>query len=199
MVIRHAGQKPAGERKQAREPDRESCGGGAAEDARNDDRGDNQQQGVQQRIGEQGSAFDGQAEWTAGELVIDPGDGTEPPAIRGGEVDGTAEGGVVVIDVAEAPFAGGEHLLGLGDPVIAVVVALGDDQLATIAFIAGERTGVERDVLACDGGDGFDAGDAGARGPELESEGANEDRDPEERRGPETGLHSRGSAAARRS
>ena len=75
--------------------------------------------------------------------MVEPRDRAQPPPVRRSWSHLPPARSVFVVDVPHPPLPLREHLLRLGNPFEAVLVALGHDQLPLSVGIAGRRGGLD--------------------------------------------------------
>ena len=114
----------------------------------------------------------------------------EPPAIRGGRQHRATRRGVVIVDVPHAPFASGQHLLGLSEPLIAVAVVFRDDQLAQSGGVARGRGRIDHHLGLDEIGDMIDPIDPGSGQPAQEAHRGERGQDPKNWGEPGVRTHS---------
>ena len=141
LIARHSRHEPGGKWKESRQSDREQRGRENAELPRHECRGSCQEQQMQQRVGVQRRLFHGGSGWAAGHQVVEPGNRSQPPPIRRRGRHVPAKRGILVIDMADAPFPADKHLPGLVEPLVTVAVVIRHNQPGLPAGATGWRGG----------------------------------------------------------
>ena len=193
QLVGHTREEPGGKGEHRRHADREKRGGKSAEPPGHKDRRAGQEQQLKQGVGNERGPLDAYAKRAAGQHVVKPCKQAQPPTIGRCRVHVAAERGVLVVDMAHARLPAGEHLLGLGDPLEAVLVALGDDELPLTVRVSGRgaRVGnVRRPRAAHQAGHGVDPLRPHVAGPCQVAAGTDRERHPHARENPGNWAHS---------
>src|SRR3990172_6662292 len=118
--------------------------------------------------------------------MVHPCHPSQPPPVGRGGAHLVPGGGVFKINMADAPFAPGKHLLGFHDPPIAPVAVLREEQPSPALGIAGRRSGIHHGALAGQTRNIKDTPDLHTVRPEKKRQGPNQSQYPK------TGRNRRG-------